>query len=69
MGSGPYSEVGSREIEQWTSDDAEAWREAQRCAESEGWLDEEPLLESDLIGTDAGDTISIGGLGRLAVRI
>jgi len=63
------SELTSNELELWTLDDAEAWKEAEVGPAPEKWMEEDPLLDCDLWmeGPDT-DTISIHGLGRLSLH-
>ena len=63
------SEVSRQELELWTVEDAETWKEAELFADSEVWLDEDQLLDNDLwMDTDCGE-LSIESLGRLGIRV
>ncbi|MCP3962076.1 MAG: hypothetical protein GY719_29895 [bacterium] len=66
-----HSQIGRLDLELWTRDDADAWNEAQLFPDSETGLDEDPLLDNDLwMSTDVGGyTVSIGGGGRLQLRL
>ncbi len=61
-------ELLTNDLELWTLDDAEAWKEAETSPDR--WIDEDPLLDNDLWmeGTDC-DSLSIEGLGRLGIHI
>ncbi len=63
-------EVTPNDLELWTLDDAEAWKEAEVGSSSDLWLDEDPLLDNDLWmeGADS-DSLSINGLSRLGIRV
>lgn len=63
-------EVTPNDLELWTLDDAEAWKEAEGGTSSDLWMDEEQLLEDDLWmdGADS-DSLSFSGLGRVGIRL
>ena len=63
-------ELRTNDLELWTLDDADAWKEAEVGTPPDLWMDEDPLLENDIWmeGADC-DTLSVGGLGRLGVRV
>lgn len=64
-----HSQVSSNDLEIWTLDDAEAWREAERCPEFEG-LEDDPVLDNDLwMDADLDGALSIRALGRLGIRV
>ena len=62
-------EVTTNDLELWTLDDAETWKEAEVCPIPEGWADD-PLLDNDLWmeNTDCG-SLSIEALGQLGIRV
>ena len=62
-------ELAQNDLELWTLDDAEAWKEAEDFARSQRWADDDPVLDDDLWleGEESG-TLSIRGLGRLGIR-
>ncbi len=64
------TEIKTTDLELWTLDDAEAWKEAETGSAPNMWLDEDPLLDNDLWmeGSDV-DSLSIEGLGRLGIRV
>ena len=64
------TELKANDLELWTLDDAEAWKEAEVGSTPDMWQDEDSLLDDDLWmeGTDY-DTLSIEGLGRLGIRV
>ncbi len=64
------TELKAIDLELWTLDDAEAWKEAEKGLAPNMWIDEDPLLDNDLWmeGSDV-DTLSIEGLGRLGIRV
>ena len=64
------TELKADDLELWTLDDAEAWKDAEVGSTPDAWLDEDPLLDNDLWieGADY-DTLSIEGLGRLGIRV
>ena len=64
------SEIRRRDVELWTRDDAEAWKEAEASSASEAWMDDDFLLDNDLwTDGDAGETLSLSSLRRLGIRV
>ncbi len=61
-------EVTPNDLELWTLDDAEAWKEAEGGSSSDLWMDEDPVLDNDL-WMEGADVLSISGLGRLGIRV
>ncbi len=63
-------EVTPNDLELWTLDDADAWKEAEVGSTSDLWMDDDPLLDNDLWmeGSDC-ESLSVAGLGRLGIRI
>ncbi len=58
------------DLELWTLDDAEAWKEAEVGSAPEMWMDEDPLLDNDLwMDGMSGDSLSVESLGRLGIRV
>ena len=57
------------DIELWSLEDAEAWKEAELCDDFETWMDEDCLLDNDLwMDAEAGSGISPESLNRLGIR-
>ncbi len=62
------TQVTLNDLELWTLDDAEAWKEAEIGAPNM-WKDEDPLLDNDLWMEGAEcNSLSIEGLGRLGIH-
>ena len=63
-------ELKANDLELWTLDDAEAWKEAEVGSAPDAWIEEDPLLDNDLWmeGADT-DSLSIEGLGRLGIHL
>ena len=62
-------ELTPNDLELWTLDDAESWKEAETIATSEAWVDDDPVLDNDIwLGDDDSGTLSVRGLGRLGIR-
>lgn len=66
----PQTDLTPNDLELWTLDDAEAWKEAETGSTVDLWLEEDPVLDSDLWMEGADhDSLSLEGLGRLGVHI
>ena len=65
-----HSEASGQDLELWTLDDADAWKETELFADSEAGTEDDPLLDNDLwMDTDCGDVLSFETLGRLGIRV
>ncbi len=65
-----HVEVSRQELELWTLEDADTWKEADLFSDSEVWTEEDPLLDNDLwMDTGGGDSLSLESLGRLGIRV
>lgn len=65
-----HSQASRQELELWTLDDADAWKEAELFADSEAWTDEDPLVDNDLwTDADCVSGLTIEGLGQLGIRV
>ncbi len=63
------SEVNSNDLDLWTLDDADAWKEAERSLGPDLWTEEDPVLDNDLWMDDCLEVLSVRGLGRLGIRV
>lgn len=60
----------NRESELWTGDDAEFWQEAENSPGSEGWMEDDCLLENDLwTESQTGEQLSLSNLRELGIRV
>ena len=65
-----HSQVNRRELELWTLEDADTWKEAELFSDNEVLVDDDHLLDNDLwMDTDCGDVLSLESLGRLGIRV
>ena len=62
-------ELTQNDLELWTLDDAETWKEAEAFAKSQLWIDDDPVLDDDLwMEGEEGGSLSMRSLGRLGIR-
>ncbi len=63
-------ELTPNDLELWTSDDAESWKEADTFAASQAWADDDDLLlDNDLwMEGDDGCMLTVRGHGHLSLR-
>ena len=65
-----HSQVSLQELELWTLEDAETWKEAELLTDNEVLLDEDLLLDNDLwMDSDCTEGLSLESLGRLGIRV
>ena len=63
-------QVDRQELELWSLEDADTWKEAELFSDNEVLMDEDHLLDNDLwMDTDCGDVLSLESLGRLGIRV
>ena len=63
------TEVNSNDLDLWTLDDADAWKDAERGLGPETWTEDDPVLENDLWMDDRCEVLSVRGLNRLGIRM
>ena len=65
-----HSEVSRQELELWTLEEADSWKDAELFSDGEAAIEDDILLDNDLwMDTDCGDVLSFESLGRLGIRV